>query len=186
MSEQVTLEERFVGGLISLVDKRDRAALAALRQALGTPPGSRAEAARVVYRLLPLNLPKRRERDFWLIAGLFAMHPHQPSKINGKRYGPSLANSLRTLARREGVSDEGVERRLTTVLNAEREDLDDHLRHAVAQLRGFDIGVDYVQLLRDLRAWNAEQRWVQRRWAMDFWGQSSNHAQNSTTEGEVA
>lgn len=183
MTEPMSFEERFVAGLTQSVEREDRAALAALRRALGTTPGSRPEAARVLYRLLPANVPQWRERDCWLLAGLFALHPRSLEHPPGG-YGLTLADSLRQLARVEAVSSEGVERRLIALLNAEREDLDDHLRHAVAQLRAHDVGVDYVQLLRDLRGWGAEERWVQRRWSRAYWGQLEQA--QPTTEGEVA
>ena len=186
MTEPTSFEERFVAGLTQLVEREDRAALAALRRALGTPPGSQAEAARVVYRLLPANLSQWRERDCWLLAGLLALHPRALGTPPDGQYRPNLADSLRRLARQEHVSPEGVERRLIALLNAEREDLDDHLRHAVAQLRAHDIAIDYVQLMRDLRSWSAEERWVQRRWARAFWGQIDQPQTQPTTEGEVA
>ena len=176
-----SFEERFVTGLTELVAREDRAALAALRRALGTTPDHRPRR-RVVYRLLPANVPQWRERDCWLVAGLFALHPQRRSPR--RREIPPEPGGLAAAARGESVSPEGVERRLIALLNAEREDLDDHLRHAVAQLRAHDIGVDYVQLLRDLRGWGAEERWVQRRWARAFWGQSAQP--QPTTEGEVA
>ena len=84
MTEPTSFEERFVTGLTELVEREDRAALAALRRALGTPPGSQAEAARVVYRLLPANVPPWRERDCWLLAGLFALHPRCAGSIPRK------------------------------------------------------------------------------------------------------
>lgn len=185
MTEPTSIEERFVTGLTQLVEREDRAALAALRRALGTTPGSQADAARIVYRLLPTNVPQWRERDCWLLAGLLALHPRALEHPPGS-YGPSLAESLRRLTRVESVSSEGVERRLIALINADREDLDDHLRHAVAQLRAHDIAIDYVQLLRDLHYWSAEQRWVQRRWAQAFWGQLDQPQAQPTTEGEVA
>lgn len=186
MTEPTSFEERFVTGLTELVEREDRAALAALRRALGAPPGSQAEAARVVYRLLPVNVAPWRERDCWLLAGLFALHPVALAAPPEGHYRLNLADSLRQLAHLESVSAEGVERRVIALLNAEREDLDDHLRHAVAQLRAHEIGVDYVQLLRDLRGWGVEERWVQRRWARAFWGQIEQPHAQPTTEGEVA
>jgi len=183
MSKSTSFEEGFVSGLTELVAREDRAALAALRRTLGTPAGSQAEAARVVYRLLPASAPQWRERDCWLVAGLFALHPQQIAR-HADENRHNLADSLRRLADAESVSAEGVERRLIALLNAEREDLEDHLRHAVAQLRGHDVGVDYVELLRDLRGWGADERWVQRRWARAFWGQTAQP--QPATEGEVA
>ena len=155
MTEHMSFEERFVVGLNELAAREDRAALAALRRAVGTPAGSQAEAARVVYRFLPVNVPPWRERDCWLLAGLFGLHPHQTEAPAEGAHREDLADSLRRLAHIESVSAEGVERRLIALLNAEREDLENHLRHAVAQLRGHDIAVDYVQLLIDLRRWDA-------------------------------
>jgi CRISPR system Cascade subunit CasB len=182
----VSLEERFVQQLVSLAAHEDRAALAALRRGLGSAPGSQAEAARVVYRSLPASVPDWRERDCWLLAGLFALHPHHLERAEAEGYRPSLADALRQLGRKENVSAEGVERRLVALLNAEREDLDEHLRHAISQLRAADVPVDYVQLLRDLRWWEADERWVQRRWARAFWGQHEQPETHPTTEGEAA
>jgi CRISPR system Cascade subunit CasB len=67
----------------------------------------------------------------------------------------------------------GVERRFVALLAADRDDVDAHLRAAVGLLRQHDVPVNWLQLLRDLGAWERPDRDVQRRWARSFWGSTS-------------
>src|ERR1039458_4317122 len=53
----------------------DRRALAALRRSLATWPSAPAEAVRVVAPFLPEQATGWREMVYYLIAGLFALHP---------------------------------------------------------------------------------------------------------------
>ena len=84
------------------------------------------------------------------------------------------------------MSPESVDRRFTVLLGANREDLPQHLRHAVSLLKSKDVPVDWARLLDDLKWWDDDDRRVQRRWAKAFWGRTSvGGADNGNTETET-
>jgi len=168
--------ERFINYLEELARNEDRAALAALRRSLGKSPGAAAEAHRYVLRFNPEPWD---EPAYYLVAGLFAMHPKSWSrKEDDKRltnFGASFA-----WMKSKADSDSSIERRFVALLDCHEDDLAEHLRHAVSLLRSKEIPVDWLQLLRDLRNWNHEDRFAQRRWARAFWGgdQTDQQANN--------
>ena len=165
--------ERFISYLEELARNEDRAALAALRRGLGKSPGEAAETHQYVLRFNP---EPWEELAFYLVAGLFAMHPESwPKKEGDKRltnFGASFA-----WMKSKADSDSSIERRFVALLDCHEDDLAEHLRHAVSLLRSKEIPVDWLQLLRDLRNWNQENRRVQRNWARAFWGGSQTDQQ---------
>jgi len=171
---QVAGDDAFIAALHRLRDHEDRGSLAALRRGLGAAPGS-------VSDMHPLVAPHAAGRPravadaMYTLAALFAMHP----KSGGRG---SLGAALARVSRARGGAP-GVERRLTRLLDAHREDLPALLRQAVALCRTEDIPVDWGQLLRDIGpAWDYEGRPVQRRWANDFWGPGSAGAHAEAAE----
>ena len=152
----------------------DRGALAALRRSLASWPSVPPEAVRVVAPFLPEQATGWRERVYYLIAGLFALHPCPSSQ---DAYGPSLGKALR-----QGDSAQGPERRLLALLGCKSADLANHLRHAVSYLRARDVSVDYRQLMRDLFWWDAAEGDVQRRWGRDFWSGALEEDQQESAE----
>src|SRR5450759_404004 len=66
--------EPLVGYLERLRDKDDRGALAALRRALGKPPGEAPEAYPYVVPFLPREVSAWQEQVYYLVAALFAVH----------------------------------------------------------------------------------------------------------------
>src|SRR5262249_1746417 len=64
----------------------------------------------------------------------------------------------------------GPERRFIAMLGCSLVELPNHLRHAVSLLNAKSIGVDWCQLLADIRHWENENRWIQTEWARAFWG----------------
>lgn len=194
---------RLVEELKRLAERREtdsgaRATLAILRRAVGKPPGEAADAARFVWGFLPRDAPPwqvdEEEEVFHLIAGLFALHPKPwPEAETGPRtrnLGASFA-MLRRKAEEQG-GGENVERRFIALLNSHKDDLPKHLRQAISLLRSEDIPVDWLQLLRDIRGWDRDDRRIQRRWAQAFWGiarptggtPSSNTNDENDTTGE--
>src|SRR5262245_13745424 len=161
--------QQFISYLKELADKEDRAALAALRRSLGKSPGEAADAHRYVLRFNP---EQRDEWAYYLVAGLFAMHPeswqHKEDDNRLTNFGASFA-----WMKSKADNDSSIERRFVALLDCHTDDLAEHLRHAVNLLRSNKsevILVDWLQLLRDLRNWNHEGRFVQRNWARAFWG----------------
>jgi CRISPR system Cascade subunit CasB len=174
-----TWDEAFIGRLERLVTEGDRGTLALLRRALGDEPPY------AVYRWLPVNLPRWQEEPALTVGPLFALW-HQgrdrPESLDGN-LGQSLRR-LRLQLERAGGSAEGIERRLLAMLNSRREDLDHHLHHTVALLRGHDIPVDWRRLLRDVLAWGHPDRYVQKNWARAFWAyrEEDNPTDGAATE----
>lgn len=158
-------EKAFVGSLGKLVEKEDRAALAALRRGLGKRPGEAAEMFPWVAPWFSAEMSQRRQDDYFLVAALFAVH--QGRWVPSGSGPTNLGASFRVLAAR---ADSGsIERRFVALLNAAQEDLGEHLRHAVSLLKAHEAPVDWAQLLHDLGGWSWESRTVQRAWASAFW-----------------
>ena len=175
MSTPISFERAFANALQQLAapasGEPDRAALAALRRGLGRRPGEVMEPYRVILTLHGARPAPWQEDACFLVAGLFAwhLHPGRPFESGPTNLGASLRRHAD--ARPGG----GAERRFVALLNADHEDLPVHLRHVVGLLRTTETPIDYAQLLRDVdvRAWNAENRRVQREWARAFWRQSA-------------
>ena len=177
MSESATKksrEESFVVYLEKLAEKEDRAALAALRRSLGKSPGEAADAHRYV---LPFSPAIWEEPAYYLVAGLFALHPANWRKEEGDNRQTNFGASFAWL--QSQVDSDSIEKRFVALLDCHEDDLAEHLRHAVSLLRSKEVPVDWVQLLRDLRNWNHEDRFVQRNWARAFWGGGQSKNANS-------
>ena len=175
---------------------RSRAALATLRRGLGKAPGQAPEVFRyVVPALPPGDLDDQQEADYYLVAALFALHP---PKAGAALDRPDFGAAMRELSQRvttrrrpadapqaaeggddddSGALDPGVERRMAALLAASRDDLPDHLRHAVGLLSTHEeIPVGWARLLYDLGRWDSPDRAAQRKWARSFWASASPKA----------
>lgn len=152
--------------------KGDPGALAALRRSLGKAPGETIEACAVVERFIPELDPPLRDREheaFYLVAGLFALHPHHGAPDDESR-SRSLGRSLRAIRfRPDNTEDPGVERRFMAMLDADWQTLPAHLRSLFQLLDRTEARVDFVQLYADLLDWDRPGGQVKLRWAGDFW-----------------
>ncbi|QDU60456.1 CRISPR-associated protein Cse2 [Planctomycetes bacterium Pan216] len=159
-----TWRDELVESLQRIESEKDRATLARLRRGVGKPFGTLAERDAWVIRRTPSTLSDRDLDVACIIASLFASH----SKPGGTG---TLGAAFRQLARQD--DSDGPERRFTTLLNADAEDLPGRLRHAISLLRSKDIAVDWIQVAKDLFNWSHPDRFVQRQWARDFWSPQS-------------
>jgi CRISPR system Cascade subunit CasB len=157
--------ERFVEYLEKLNRDEDRAALAALRRSLGKTVGETAEAHRYV---LPFNPAGWEETAYYLVAGLFALHPASWRKDKSDKRPTNFGASFAWL--KSNTDSDSIEKRFVALLDCHEDDLAERLRHAVSLLRSKEIPVDWLQLLKDLRRWSREDRKAQREWARAFWG----------------
>lgn len=155
------LDERqntFIGYLLNLAteDKEDRGALADLRSGLGKEP---SKMARVHKHVVPY-LPDKNYNDRWyyLIATLFGAFPQH-------RKDRSLGAAFRPLKQKS----DSMEARFVALLNAQPDDLDDHLRHAISLLKANEQPLDWFRLFEDLLQWDHPEGYVQLKWARDFY-----------------
>jgi CRISPR type I-E-associated protein CasB/Cse2 len=163
MSPPTEREKAFVAFLHGLAEKEDLGALAALRRGLGLPPGEAPQMHPFVVPWLPRDARPWDEEPFYLVGTLFALHPAIARDEDLPDFGAAFARLDR------GESG-GAERRFVALLDCRREDLPEHLRHAVALLRSKEVPVPWGQLLADVRRWGLPGRPVQRQWARSFWG----------------
>ena len=178
----------FVGKLMRLDGPDGRATLAALRRCRGRRPGEVPLADAAFFDLLPARVPDRQVDTYWLIAGLYAQAQAGNAKTpaDGETATPwDLAGTLRAIAR-DDAKKEGVARRLRSLLDATHDELEPHLRGAIALATSTGIPVHWGRLLTDLLGWESEERRVQRRWARTFWGvlPERDASGESTTETE--
>jgi CRISPR system Cascade subunit CasB len=183
MTETQTHEEAFIGFLSKLHRDENRAALAALRRGLGKPVGAAPQMFPYLVPWVPSSPSRSREEAFYLVASLFAWHPHG---WTGDARDTNLGASFAILARDRGGTS--VERRFVALLGCDREDLPEHLRQTIGLLRASDVPVNWSALLHDLQRWGWESRMVQRAWASRFWGRvrSSDAAGMPDTGSDVA
>lgn len=160
------LEEfALVKHLEGLRDNKDRAALAKLRRGLGKKMGI-PEMYPYVVPFLPAN--EGQYENYFLIASLFAFHPEPAER------GVTMGAVFRRIA--EGLESESLEKRFIHLMSADSEDVGESLRHAISLARSKKVAVDYHQLLFDLNFWAHSDRFIQLRWAKDFWGRElPNH-----------
>lgn len=175
-------EDRFAAYLQELANRDDRAALAALRRGLGRPPGEATEMYPYVVPWAPDGAGawlSREETAYYLVAALFGFHPlHRPAPPDTRPERDNLGAALLALARDDqGHIDmdrlKSIERRFVALLNSHPDDLPTHLRGVIGLLRGKEIPVNYAQLLRDIIAWDRDDRRVQRTWARAFWSRTA-------------
>ncbi len=177
MSKPTDLDEKFIAYLESL--REDRAALAALRRGLGQPTGAEPQMYPYVEPWLPDTNRAWLEKDYYLVASLFAYHPEP------KGSGNMGAHFART---REPTGDNtAVERRFVALLAAHPDDLRRfYLRQAVSFLKSKEIPINWRQLLADLRRWDHPHRYVQHRWARAFWGEAGGEPESEAASSETS
>ena len=154
-------DQEFVGYLKGLADRDDRAALAILRR--GASPSSKYRIAtyRYVLHWVGSDDTPWSEECLYLVAALFARYPEaEPIPSN-------FGESVRLL--RATTESGSVERRFEALLASDTHAVPTHLRSMVGLLRANTIPINWLELLRDLQRWKHPSRFVERRWARQFW-----------------
>lgn len=165
---------RFVRHLLSLAERDDRGALAALRRSLQAPTGIAMSACPYVVPFLPPSeaypgRPDSRGRAYFLIGALFALHPEHEE-------GVSLGHAFRginsdTAEGKKGLDNQSTRARFVALLDAHEDDVADHLRHAISLVRAKNRRIDWERTLKQLLGWGAPDRWAQQQLANDFWSE---------------
>lgn len=161
-------EYALITHLRGLRQQSNRASFAALRRGLSTP-----DSAEVLREVLPYISTQyaHDEAMYILVAGLFATHSDEMADR-------SLGTAMRMV--KESTNSESIEQRFVALLDADREQVPIHLRHAIQLCQSRNIGLDYNLLLRHMLNWNAPRRWTQLQWAREFWGRSQRDNEDSS------
>ncbi len=184
-------QEAFIAYLIGLAKEghEDRGALAELRSGLGKKPG---EMSRVHRHVVPF-LPEKDEwqcRWYYLVATLFGLHPmHQDPRPYGADHEKTwehmtVGNSFGHVWRERDYPP-SIEARFIALLNADADDLGDHLRQIVAMLKTYEVPLDWRRLFSDLLNWESQEKYVQKSWARDFYRHSQKKEDKQDGESGV-
>lgn len=146
--------------------KTDSAVRAALKRSLdGT-----GEHRRAIYPyVLPLlgDVEPYQQDPFLLVAALYALYPTPLKREHSKRFGRTCAHLA---AARDSA---GPERRFKALLDTDTADLAVPIAALIRLMASEKIDVDYATLLSDMRQWSHPDKWVQDRWAREFWAPSA-------------
>lgn len=140
----------------------DVGAKARLRRNAGLKLEESRDVFGIFYRLLPPGVPERNQWAYFLVATLY---PIAESGHNGN-FGATLRK-----AQSENNSA-GLDRRVETLLDSDSEQLAFRLRQAVRFAKSNRVPVNWRQLLLDLLQWEHPSRYVQRRWAEAYFGET--------------
>jgi CRISPR type I-E-associated protein CasB/Cse2 len=167
MPEDRSRYHELIASLMTLTERGDRAALAALRASLREPGG--LGALRYVLPFIGGTAGRQAEDDACLVAGLFALHPES---------GPlTLASALRVVWK---TGSDSTEARFRGLLSSSRADLSTQLRHAVALAAGKQLALDWNDLYKTIRYWDHDDDFARRRWATDFWAEAHTDTTDSS------
>ncbi len=179
MSEQATqkqtLDDGFISYLESVLKRDDRAVLAHLRRGLGKEPGTAMEMFPYMARFVQ-NSYRSEENAIFMVASLFGLYPTYSWKSDEKGRN-NLGKSMSFLKDDSG----SIEKRFVALLNADEEDLPNHLRQIISLLKSKEAPINWHKLLRDIKQWNRSDRKIQREWAKGFWGFTNTE---NTEKGE--
>ncbi|MBV6512999.1 MAG: CRISPR-associated protein Cse2 [Ignavibacteriaceae bacterium] len=135
----------------------DKAAMSALKRGAAHQPGEYPPQFRYIVPFIP---EKSSELPYFLTATLFGIHPQDASS-------GSFGTAFKRIYLDTG--SDSIELRFNALLQAREEDLPYHLRNAVSLLASRDISVNYTELFDAIRNWSHPDKFVQKRWAKDFW-----------------
>lgn len=160
--------QRFVDHLKTL----DRGPLATLRRSLAFEPGTYVPAFPFVEPFA--NTDGWPRTVYYLVAGLFALHPDDIS-------GDSLGRTIAALYRRR--ESQSIESRFIVLLDADPEQLPQRMRQTITLVKDHGLPVNWTQLIDDLMGWSHESRHVQRNWARDFYRGIETEGMVHTNQG---
>lgn len=192
-----------IGNFVTRLGKLDAAGQARLKRNTGRTLDEARDAYQVFFAILPREIRDRAaEEDYFLIATLFPIGARREREFLPNPPPGSLGGSLQIVRRKLILRDArhdpdrpiSLDRRVSALLNTDRDQLSFRLSQAVRLLAGHEVSINWYQLLRDVQRWDAEPRRVQRRWADDYFRDTtlkgdenapSNDADEPTSNEEV-
>jgi len=154
---------------IQLLTHASRGDLAILRRACGMSMNESMNALSTFYKFLPYVITKPHDQErYFLVGTLFATNPSTTSKGN-------FGDTMKKMVIR-GMSKDTMIHRLRSILGCKTwngtfssyKEMSSRLRQCTKFTNTHGIGVNWVQLLRDLKYWEHGDKSVQNKWARSF------------------
>jgi CRISPR system Cascade subunit CasB len=142
------------------LDNPNREVLAHLRRGLDHPLDYTLGRVGWLFR----GVPDGALENAALAAGLFAWVKGDISQASKVTFGAAFGAGL-TLEEKQQR-----EKRFIDLLDTDAKELPYKLRQAITLIARECPGLDWVALIQHLCHWAHPDRWVQRKWARDFWG----------------
>lgn len=166
--ERIKLHKIFLTNLNKAKEQRP-GDLAVLKRASGRTLAESKTALGVFFKYLPFQLTKSfNEEIYFLVATLYS--------LNDYPFKGSLGKTMRKIYKKSG--SESIQNRMIILLDCQFELLDNYypgggdmafrLRQCVRLASSHEIGVDWLQLIENLIYWTHEDKFVQKKWARDF------------------
>ena len=160
----------YIQYLYSLATEGRRGALADLRRGLAEPPGTAPVMFSYVARWVPEEMRYSwTEKVYYLIAALFAYYQSGGGVEGKRRIAKGNFGDHCRIASIKKAQSASFEARFSALLKAHPDDLPVVLRQIISLLKSADVPITWDQLFQDLRHWNSESQYVQRRWANSYW-----------------
>ncbi|MHB0999621.1 MAG: type I-E CRISPR-associated protein Cse2/CasB [Armatimonadota bacterium] len=188
--------QAYEGAFLNTLKKLDKGQLAQLKRNAGNPV-SEARGISWFYGLLEsFHVKEREENLYLLIASLMAMDKNALSD-NPRSFSGNFGKTM--LQVKKDSSGDGIDRRFGILLDAQFDntgsgELAFRLRQMVRMVLSKGVGIDWSQLLYDLRRWDSADKWVQKKWARAYYTPdlpvsqvpelSTNEQPISTNEGD--
>ena len=141
---------------------------ARLKRAVGkTLPEASGAAQLLFYSLLPEGVERYEEETYFLLATLYPL-------AEASNTPASLGAALRHLRPASDDAAKGFDRRVRRLLEADIARLPFLVRQTVRLLADRKQRIHWPILLKDLLHWDSEKRFVQMRWARDYWATTAD------------
>ncbi|MHA1145877.1 MAG: type I-E CRISPR-associated protein Cse2/CasB [Candidatus Helarchaeota archaeon] len=165
---------RLIKHLEDLVENQDRAALATCRKGTALLPKHDLKIIPIIFPILYRNGQDEEEISDYIIHSAFLISCLFATWYSGKEnlepadksetFGKSWAKFY--IASEEAPS---VESRFVALLDSHKDDMHNHLIHAINLLRSKDIKINFYDLGKGIYYWSHPDKFVQEQWATDFY-----------------
>lgn len=173
MSEKSQIPET-VQKFIKNLEGLDAGERARFKRNAGNTPEESRDVLGLFYKKLLYNstLSERNEDSYFLVATLYPFEK-QPKKSKSETAEPpptlpNFADVLGQVARSNEKSRDGLDRRFERLLDADSQQLPFYLRREIQFLTTVGKKLDWAQLLYDVLHWQSPDRYIQRRWAREY------------------
>jgi len=166
------MDQEFITKLKNLKES-DRGAYTALKRAAGSNIAqSRQGAIAAFYKILPYPLMNSRKEEIYFIVA--TLYGHNDEYHFTGNFGETLCGV------KDKFDSESLDHRLTGLLDSNFEtskhriikggELAYKLRQLVKLAKSKDLGINWLQFLKDLKNWNHPEKFVQKKWARSYFG----------------